>query len=129
MSTQSNFARGRPASQVSVTFDPTAPRPRVLIVLSGRVRGDDVVAAFLELYACEPGALFHDRLFDLTAYEGGFELAHLQQLSAAYRKLAGDNPPASRTAFVTHDPEFRSWTAVMPHQFPARAFATFYTLA
>ena len=127
MSLASQSARSRAPSQFSVEREPGAVRPRLRVVLSGRIRGDEVVAAFLDLYAREPDALSHDRLFDLTEYDGGFELSHLQRIAAEYRRLAGDNPPPSRTAFVTSDTGFRSWTAVMGHQFPQRAFQAFYT--
>ena len=110
---------------VSLALEPHAANPRVRLVLTGKVDGEAVVAAFLRLYADRPEAVFYDRLIDLSAYRSGFELAHLQRLQAAYQAVALGRGRPCRTAFVTADENFRLWVASMGYQFAGREFAAF----
>ena len=113
---------------LSITTDRTTARPRTRITLAGRVDGDAVADAFIRLYREEPGAAGHDRLFDLTRYECGFDVRHLQRIAAAYRDLALPPGQPPRTAFVTHDPNFDVWTQTMGYQFTGRSFRVFRSL-
>jgi hypothetical protein len=113
---------------VSITPEPHAPHPRLRVVLRGRINGDDVVEAFLGLYAEQPATVLYDRLFDLTRYEGGFELPHLQRIAVAYAQANRHPQHPCRTAFVTHDPHFPLWTPSMNHQFKGRQLRAFSSL-
>jgi hypothetical protein len=110
---------------LSITSDENAATPRTRITLAGRIDGDAVADAFLRLYREDPAAVGYDRLFDLTAYECGFEVRHLQRIAAGYR--APEVPPArpARTAFVTRDPNFEVWAQTMGYQFTGRCFRVF----
>ena len=116
---------GAPA--VSVTEEPGVNRPRLRLVLRGRVDGNAVADTFINLYRERPEVTGFDRLFDLTAYRAGFELEHLQRIAPAYRAAAGDAAAGVRTAFVTHDPHFRLWAESMGYQFTGREFRSFST--
>ena len=115
------------SSELSVTAEPHAANPRLRVVLRGRVNGHEVADAFIRLYAEQPEAVFHDRLFDLTGYRSGFELPHLQRIQAAYAALAVGPGRPCRTAFVTLDANFRLWVASMGYQFAGREFRAFET--
>ena len=104
----------------SIEPDPQALTPRLRIVLSGHVDGNRVADGFIQLYAARPEAALHDRLFDLTAYQGGFELEHLKRIAAAYRQAAADPTHPCRSAYVTPDRNFHLWAASMGHLFQGR---------
>ena len=110
---------------LSITTDRSSARPRTRITLAGRINGDEVADAFIRLYREEPDAVGHDRIFDLTRYECGFENRHLQRIAAAYRPPAVPPERPARTAFVTHDPNFDVWAQTMGYQFTGRCFRVF----
>ena len=112
-------------SVLSITEETDAPHPRLRIVLAGRIDGDQVADRFIRLYAANPVAATFDRLFDLTGYEAGFEVRHLQRIAPAYRQANPDPDHPCRTAFVTRDPNFALWTKSMGYQFNGRDFRAF----
>ena len=113
------------APVLSITLEEHPANPRLRIVLRGQVKGDAVAEAFIRLYAVQPETVHHDRLFDFTGYQGGFEIEHLERIAEAYRRVNPDPQRPARTAFVTRDRHFGLWAASMSHMFRGRDLRAF----
>ncbi len=103
-------------------------RRRIDLVISGPIAGPKVGRTVSQLFLDRPELTAYDMLYDLRAYTGDVEAAHVEPIAIAYAGAQPDPSIKCRTAFVTPDPNFQYWAGAMDFQFPGRKHGVFLTL-
>lgn len=113
---------------ISIETSVDDQRRRIDVVIGGPIAGAKVGRVVSQLFLDRPELTAYDILFDLRAYSGDVEAAHLEPIATAYEAAGPDPAVKCRTAFVTNDPNFGFWAGAMDFQFPGRKHAVFQTV-